>query len=52
MTKRFTGLGVALITPFTEQGSIDFPALERMVHHLCGSKAHFLVVLGSTGEAQ
>lgn len=52
MTKRFTGLGVALITPFTEQGSIDFPALERMVHHVCGSKAHFLVVLGSTGEAQ
>jgi len=52
MTKRFTGLGVALITPFNEQGAIDFPSLERMVHHVSGSKAHFLVVLGSTGEAQ
>ena len=52
MTKRFTGLGVALITPFTDNGAIDFPGLERMVHHVAGSKAHFLVVLGSTGEAQ
>ncbi len=52
MTKRFTGLGVALITPFNAQGAIDFPSLERMVHHVSGSKAHFLVVLGSTGEAQ
>ena len=52
MNKRFTGLGVALITPFTEHGAIDFPGLERMVHHVAGSKAHFLVVLGSTGEAQ
>lgn len=52
MNKRFSGLGVALITPFSEDGSIDFPGLERMVHHVSGSKAHFLVVLGSTGEAQ
>ena len=52
MTKRFTGLGVALITPFNDQGAIDYPGLERMVHHVAGSKAHFLVVLGSTGEAQ
>jgi len=37
MTKRFTGLGVALITPFNEQGAIDFPSLERMVHHVSGS---------------
>ena len=52
MTKRFSGLGVALITPFSDEGSIDFPGLERMVHHVSSSKAHFLVVLGSTGEAQ
>lgn len=52
MTKRFSGLGVALITPFQETGALDFPALERMVHHVASSKAHFLVVLGSTGEAQ
>lgn len=52
MTKRFSGLGVALITPFSDEGAIDFPGLEKMVHHVSGSKAHFLVVLGSTGEAQ
>lgn len=52
MSKRFQGLGVALITPFSPDGAIDFPGLERMVHHVSGSKAHFLVVLGSTGEAQ
>lgn len=51
MTKRFTGLGVALITPFNAEGQLDFPGLERMVHHVAGSKAHYLVVLGSTGEA-
>ena len=52
MSKRFQGLGVALITPFTPAGDIDFPGLERMVHHVASSKAHFLVALGSTGEAQ
>ena len=52
MSKRFQGLGVALITPFTPEGNIDFPGLERMVHHVSTSKAHFLVALGSTGEAQ
>ena len=52
MSKRFQGLGVALITPFTPEGDIDFPGLERMVHHVASSKAHFLVALGSTGEAQ
>lgn len=51
MTKRFSGLGVALITPFNDQAEVDYPGLERMVHHVAGSKAHFLVVLGSTGEA-
>lgn len=52
MSKRFQGLGVALITPFTPDGQIDFPGLERMVHHVASSKAHMLVALGSTGEAQ
>lgn len=51
MSKRFQGLGVALITPFTADGAIDFPGLERMVHHVSSSKAHFLLALGSTGEA-
>ena len=52
MSKRFQGLGVALITPFNADGQIDFPGLERMVHHVAASKAHFLLALGSTGEAQ
>ncbi len=44
------GLGVAMITPFRENGSVDFAGLERLVKHL-HSGADFLVVMGTTGEA-
>lgn len=44
------GLGVALITPFTESKEVDFPALERMIEHVIGGDADYLVVLGTTGE--
>ncbi|MDG2425970.1 MAG: 4-hydroxy-tetrahydrodipicolinate synthase [Flavobacteriales bacterium] len=48
---KFTGLGVAMITPMSADESIDFPALERLTLRLCSSEVDFLVVLGSTGEA-
>jgi 4-hydroxy-tetrahydrodipicolinate synthase len=44
------GLGVAIITPFTPEKDIDFPALERMVNHLIDGKTDYIVVLGTTGE--
>ena len=48
--RRFKGLGVALITPFKEDGSVDYPALIRMVDHLVQNGADFLCVLGTTAE--
>jgi 4-hydroxy-tetrahydrodipicolinate synthase len=46
----FTGLSVALATPFTADGSLDLPAFRRLVRHVAVG-ADTLVVLGSTGEA-
>ncbi|MEG1076703.1 MAG: 4-hydroxy-tetrahydrodipicolinate synthase [Mucinivorans sp.] len=46
--KKFTGVGVALITPFTEDGSVDFQALTRLLEHT--QSVDFYVVLGTTGE--
>jgi 4-hydroxy-tetrahydrodipicolinate synthase len=54
MTKRkqaLDGLAVALATPFTGQGSVDYAAFRRIVRHVAQGGADVLVVLGSTGEA-
>lgn len=45
------GLGVALATPFTADGAVDRDALVRLVQHVVGGGADFVVALGSTGEA-
>lgn len=47
---RLKGLGVALITPFKEDESVDYPALLRMVDYLLQNKVDFLCVLGTTAE--
>ena len=47
---KLKGMGVALITPFKEDESIDFPALKRMVDFILQNKADFLCVLGTTAE--
>lgn len=44
------GMGVALVTPFEEDKSIDFGSLERIIEYLIEGKADYLVVLGTTGE--
>lgn len=44
------GLGVAMITPFKSDKSIDFDALSGIIEHLIEGKADYLVVLGTTGE--
>jgi 4-hydroxy-tetrahydrodipicolinate synthase len=48
---RFSGLFVALATPFTSNDTVDLPAFRRLVRHVAGGGADGLVVLGSTGEA-
>ena len=44
------GMGVALITPFKTDKTIDFNALARLVEHQIKSGIDFLVVLGTTAE--
>ena len=46
-----TGTGVALITPFTSAGEVDYASLERTVNNLINGRVDFLVVLGTTGES-
>lgn len=48
--KRLRGLGVAMITPFNEDESVDFDALGKFTEHLIVGGADFLVVLGTTAE--
>ena len=48
---QFTGTGIALITPFNEDYSIDVLSLERIVNHVIECGADFLVALGTTSEA-
>lgn len=49
--KQFTGSGVALVTPFLADMSIDFPALRRLVREQIDGGTDFLVVQGTTGES-
>lgn len=50
MTHAFTGAGVALITPFNEDKSIDYSALERLIENQISGGIDYLVVLGTTAE--
>lgn len=45
-----TGMGVALITPFKADKSIDFDALAKLIEYQVGSGTNYLVVLGTTAE--
>lgn len=48
---QFRGTGVALVTPFNNDGSVDYPALERLVDHVIDNGVNYLVALGTTSEA-
>jgi 4-hydroxy-tetrahydrodipicolinate synthase len=48
--KNLKGSGVAMITPFNEDKSIDYAALERVVEHVIAEGIDYLVVQGTTGE--
>ena len=49
--KTFKGSGVALVTPFLSDGSIDFQALQQLVSLQIKGGTDFLVVQGTTGES-
>jgi 4-hydroxy-tetrahydrodipicolinate synthase len=44
------GTGVALVTPFTKNGGIDFSALGKVIDHVIQGGVDYLVTLGTTGE--
>lgn len=48
---KFIGTGVAIVTPFRKDDSIDFNSLANLVEHLISNKVDYIVVLGTTGES-
>ncbi len=47
---KFRGLGIALVTPFRKDGSIDYSALSRLVEYQLTGGADFLCIMGTTAE--
>src|SRR5262245_63327647 len=51
MRTPFTGVGTALITPFTKDGALDESAVKRLAKRQIDGGVHFLSPCGTTGEA-
>jgi 4-hydroxy-tetrahydrodipicolinate synthase len=51
MRTPFTGVGTALVTPFTRDGSVDEAAVKRLARRQIDGGVHFLSPCGTTGEA-
>lgn len=51
MKKNFTGTGVALVTPFRKQETIDFSKLELIINNVIDNGVDYIVALGTTSEA-
>lgn len=46
----FKGMGIALVTPFAQDGSVDYPALKRLLAYQLDNGADFFCILATTGE--
>lgn len=44
------GTGIAIVTPFTPEGAIDYPAMKKLIEHWINGGVDYLVVMGTTGE--
>ena len=51
MRRRWTGVGTALVTPFTRTGALDESGVRRLVRRQIDAGIHFLVPCGTTGES-
>lgn len=49
--EKLKGMGVALVTPFNQDGSIDFTGLEKLINYQIDNACNYLVVMGTTGES-
>ncbi len=47
---KLTGVGVALVTPFTDDGNIDFQSLKELVENVISNEIDYIVALGTTSE--
>src|ERR1044071_1796657 len=48
---KFTGTGIAIVTPFHADGSIDWDSFKKLIEFWIKGKVEYLVVLGTTGES-
>ena len=51
MRHNLTGTGIAIVTPFLEEGGVDFIGLEKLLNHNIEGGVDYIVVLGTTGES-
>jgi 4-hydroxy-tetrahydrodipicolinate synthase len=49
--KKIKGTGVAIVTPFKNDSSIDFAALGRVINHVIDGGINYIVAMGTTGES-
>lgn len=48
---KFTGTGIAIVTPFNEDGTIDWNSFSNLIQFWIKGQVEYLVVLGTTGES-
>ena len=48
---KFTGTGIAIVTPFHSDGKIDWESFSKLIEFWIKGKVEYLVVLGTTGES-
>jgi 4-hydroxy-tetrahydrodipicolinate synthase len=51
LRKKFTGTGIAIVTPFYVDGTIDWESFGKLIEFWINGKVEYLVVLGTTGES-
>ena len=50
LREKLRGTGVALITPFKKDQSVDFDAIKKLINHIISNGVQYIVSLGTTGE--
>ena len=50
MSHVFTGSGVAIVTPFSEDGKIDYDIFEKLIEFQIANNTDAIIVCGTTGE--
>lgn len=51
LREKFTGTGIAIVTPFHANGKIDWESFKKLISFWIAGKVEYLVVLGTTGES-